>query len=137
MNDPTASGTRLLSAAPPRQGVQSDRTAATETTTNTEPTTASESAPARAAATHTTRPASGDTDDRTASRRAADLLSSLAWTVMCLFSLALAAGAAVLAVRRDGLVAVGLAAAAVVVALSAAYFLYHLWTGVDVDAQEF
>ena len=56
---------------------------------------------------------------------------------MCLFSLALAAGAAVLAVRRDGLVAVGLAAAAVVVALSAAYFLYHLWTGVDVDAQEF
>ena len=56
---------------------------------------------------------------------------------MSLFSLALAAGAAVLALQRGGLVAVGLAVAAVAVAMSAAYFLYHLWGGVDIDAQEF
>lgn len=55
---------------------------------------------------------------------------------MSLFSLLLAAGAAVLAVRADGPTAVGLALAAVVVAVSAAYFLYHMWRTPG-DAQEF
>jgi hypothetical protein len=86
--------------------------------------------------------AAGDTperptgDDRSAENTVATVLERLIWTIMSSFSLLLAAGAAVLAVRADGPTAVGLALAAVVVAVSAAYFLYHMWRTPG-DAQEF
>jgi len=84
-------------------------------------------------------------DDTTASAGAADddgdhpvavALERLIWTIMSTFSLLLAGGAAMLAVRTDGPAAVGLALAAIVVAVSAAYFLYHMWQAPE-DAQEF
>ncbi len=86
--------------------------------------------------------AAGDTpeqsaeDGRPEENAIATVLERLIWTIMSSFSLFLAAGAAVLAVRTDGPTAVGLAFAAVVVAVSAAYFLYHMWRTPE-DAQEF
>jgi len=81
--------------------------------------------------TATTDPADGDEDHPVAAA-----LERLIWTIMSTFSLLLAGGAALLTVRTDGPAAVGLALAAVVVAVSAAYFLYHMWRAPE-DAQEF
>jgi len=86
--------------------------------------------------------AAGDTageqpeNDQSGDHAIAIVLERLIWTIMSSFSLLLATGAAVLAVRADGPTAVGLALAAVVVAVSAAYFLYHMWQAPE-DAQEF
>jgi hypothetical protein len=74
--------------------------------------------------TNTTEANTGHDDEK---HPVAIALERLIWTIMSSFSLLLAGGAAVLAVRTDGPAAVGLAFAAIVVAVSAAYFLYHMW----------
>ena len=87
-------------------------------------------------ATETTTTGTETTGSADGEHAVAVALERLIWTIMSTFSLLLATGAAMLTVRTDGPAAVGLALAAVVVAVSAAYFLYHMWRSPE-DAQEF